>query len=553
MNDSSDERKTDISKPPSITDKFRQRLAQAMQPRDDNTIPEPPPFVPATPRQEASPAAPRSLDLSRHPVSYGPTHVNEDDAIPEPPPFVPATPRQEAPATVPAFPDPSRYPVSYGLTHVGEVEPWALTIYHTALAQIERKQWDEARASLLRAVDTQSDFVDPHLWLARLARTPEERREHYGTVIALMGNHLEAARELMVLNGQLSREEADRSERGEVAWAKAESPIAAQGQALRCPQCGGDLSQHLAQDRRIKCRFCGYVLVLEDTGRGSGARSLQMAMLKRRGQERVWAIGERLLQCSACGAERILSPNQLVSRCPFCGSNQVVQADALHTFEQPDGIIPFRLSEDAAREALNEALNTPIERLKGWFINNKVKDMRLSAVFLPFWLFDAHLIVHLTIRDERSVARADRQALQAAYQRQEFHEMAHNVAVFGGETPPAQLVERLANFDWQTALPYQPERLASAEAQLYAVDYEVASLVARNRISRAMRDKHGDDANHSDGYSISVTALIQQMDFRLVLCPFWLAHLLEADGDHRLALIQGRDGRVVLGQARKPR
>lgn len=43
------------------------------------------------------------------------------------------------------------------------------------------------------------------------------------------------------------------------------------------------------------------------------------------------------------------------------------------------------------------------------------------------------------------------------------------------------------------------------------------------------------------------------MDFRLVLCPFWLAHLLEADGDYRLALIQGRDGRVVLGQARKPR
>jgi uncharacterized Zn finger protein (UPF0148 family) len=505
----SDERKSDDSPPPSIADTFRQRLAQAAQPAAD--------------------------------------------PLPEPPPLVPLIPAEDPVPTPPAFPDPSRYPITYGLTHVGTVEPWALTIYHTALAQLERRQWDEARASLRRAVDAQGDFVDPHLWLGRLARTPEERREHYGTVIALLGNHLEAARELMVLNGQLSREEADRSERGEVAWARPDAPILAQGQALRCPQCGGDLSQHVAQAGKIACRFCGHVLLLDELGQGSGARSLQMAMLKRRGQERVWAISERLLHCNACGAERVLPPDQLSSRCPFCGSNQVIQADSQRTFEQPDGLIPFRIDEAEARAALHEALNSPLERVKGWFINNKVKDMRLRAVFLPFWVFDAHLIIHKTIRDERSVARADQRALQAAYQRQEFHEMAHDVAIFGGETPPQQQVARLSVFDWQAALPYQAERLAGVDAQLYTVDYEAASLLARERMTQTMREKHGYDPDHSDKYSVSVVALVQQMEFRLLLCPFWMAHLLEEDGDRRLALIQGQQGRVALGQASKPR
>ncbi|MCS6836955.1 MAG: hypothetical protein NZ750_13175 [Anaerolineae bacterium] len=505
---------------PTIADKFRQRLAQAMQPRDDDPIPEPPPFVP----------------------------LNATTPIPEPQLGSSKEP------TPPTFPDPSRYLITYGLIHTGQVESRALIIYHTALAHLERRQWDEARAALLRAVDAQSSFVDPHLWLARLARTTEERYKHYSMVIALTGNHLEAARELMVLNGQLSREEADRSERGEVAWAKADSPIQAQGQALRCPQCGGDLSQHKAQDGRIACCFCGYVLVLDEVWQSSGARSLQMAMLKRRGQERVWAVGERLLQCNACGAERVLPADQLSSRCPFCGSKQVVQADVLRTFEQPDGVIPFRLSEDAARDALHKALNSPMERVKGWFINNKVKDMRLQAVFLPFWLFDAHLIVRKTIQDERDDTEADLFAFAfgTRSRTEERYEIAQDEAVFGSETPPAQQVERLADFDWRAVLPYQAERLADAEAMLYTVDYEVASLVARSRISRAVRDKH-EYESHGDDYSVWVAVIVQHMDFRLVMCPFWIAHLLEEDGDRRTAIIQGQNGRVSLGQAQKSR
>ena len=44
---------------------------------------------------------------------------------------------------------------------------------------------------------------------------------------------------------------------------------------------------------------------------------------------------------------------------------------------------------------------------------------------------------------------------------------------------------------------------------------------------------------------------IQNMSFRLVLLPVWVASLMEDDGDVRAALVNGQTGKVALGKAEK--
>ena len=68
-----------------------------------------------------------------------------------------------------------------------------------------------------------------------------------------------------------------------------------------------------------------------------------------------------------------------------------------------------------------------------------------------------------------------------------------------------------------------------------------------------MRDKY-DNRQLSDDrqVSIHVTTAIQQMSFRLVLLPVWIATLVEQDKDVRGALVNGQTGQVVLGKAEKP-
>lgn len=445
-------------------------------------------------------------------------------------------------------------PITYGLTHQGDIDDWARSAYHSGLAAVERGAYAEARAAFKRALDSEKDFIDAHLWLARLAEDAESKRDHYGTILALMGNHAEAMRELMVLNGQLSRTEADHlaSTPYQPESQRASAPVPASAERLACPNCGGDLTGQAQHDGRITCRFCGFIVEIAPDAEGYGMKHLGMTMLKRRGSGAVlWEVGARLLRCSACGAERQLSANALARRCPFCNSQQVIETDALQSFEQPDGILPFTLDEGQARSALEQALKSPMERFKGLFANNSVKDLRITGVYLPAWVFDVNLNVQRTIRDTRNITSDSRYRLQNIEQREMLSEMASDVPIWGVQSPPATLLARLPAYDWERVRPYAPQALAGYEAELYQQDVEAASLEARQWVSRLMREKYTPLQTDRD-YQVSVVSFIQSMQYRLLLCAVWVANLLEADGDQRLALIHGQTGAVVLGSARKP-
>ena len=83
---------------------------------------------------------------------------------------------------------------------------------------------------------------------------------------------------------------------------------------------------------------------------------LGAALLKRRTQAVKWVVGAHILHCGNCGAERTITAGRLSTVCPFCASAQVIEQDALDSIEQPDGLIPFTISDDAAKAALRERL-----------------------------------------------------------------------------------------------------------------------------------------------------------------------------------------------------
>ena len=101
---------------------------------------------------------------------------------------------------------------SYSISHNGPVDKWARAKFDTGQGCIGRKDWDGAIRAFEQALEYQSDFIDAHLWLARLVEDEAARREHLTTVLAFQPNHLEAMRELMVLDGKMTRQEAERSE-----------------------------------------------------------------------------------------------------------------------------------------------------------------------------------------------------------------------------------------------------------------------------------------------------------------------------------------------------
>lgn len=441
-----------------------------------------------------------------------------------------------------------RWQINYGTPYTSQIDRWAESKFYSGLDYARQERWGDSIRAFQQAIDQQRDFVDAHLWIARFATDPELKRHHYEEVIAQAPMNLEATRELMVLNGDMTREEADRAEdmSSEQDIRDAEYAVATELVEIVCSNCGGSLEvPHGSRD--VTCQFCGHVEAVKQNN-GVGMRSLAMAMIKDRGQGIKWRVGEHLLYCDNCGAERVITSKKMTSECPFCGSDHVIKTDALRSFRQPDGIVPFQVNPKEADAALEGALNSFSERLKGFFINNKADRVQMTAAYLPFWVFDVTAQIIKTQHDK--TGKRTLQEAQMATKREQFNDGLNNIPYSAVTSPPHRLIERLRDFDLDAAKPYDPKLLANFTAELYSIDYQQASLDVRGDITERFRFRHGHQP-HGD-HPVHVSSMVQQMSFRLLMLPVWIATIVEDDGDVRLGLVHGQTGQAVLGKASRP-
>lgn len=440
---------------------------------------------------------------------------------------------------------------SYRKTHVGPLDPWASAAFDTGQDHIHRQDWEGAVKAFRRALESQPDFVDAHLWISRIVTDPDLKRDHLTTVLANQPNHLEAVRELMILDGKLAPEAATMDAFQQPEKQAVGGAVGTQTATLRCPTCG---SPQLKQDEMtglLVCDSCGHTMPPPDQRAAEG--NLTMALLERRAQPVQWIIGERLLACNSCGSERTIPAQKLSDICPFCGSAHVIQRDVLESFQQPDGLIPFAIKKQQAHELVEDKLGGWMERMKGWFINNMIDRMEVQGVYLPFWMFDATVNVRKTITRKSDQQTGSRYSMTPipAYQTTEFIDTVYNVPVSGVKSPPPLMTRKIGKYDLGKMIAYEPEMLARYPAEIYTIDFDSASLDARSMVANTLRQKHS--ALADSNVEVRISPAVQSMSFQLVLLPVWVATIYEKDGDIRPVLVNGQTGNVVLGKAHKPK
>lgn len=437
------------------------------------------------------------------------------------------------------------------LTYRGELDKRARTVYENAQDALWRGDPAEARRQLRIAIEIQSDFTDAHFALAQLADDDQAKRDHLSAVLANDPGHPDALRQILILNGELTPEEAARTQHSdEIPVQYADGRV--QTQSVKCPVCGGDLTKDEARGV-IECRFCGHNEPIQrrftaDQGRGM---ALGAALLKRKAAPVKWVIGERTIHCTECGADRTLPERGLALLCPFCGSRQVVTQDATADLYQPDGLALFEITQEQAQAIIRERLGRMDEKLFGLVEENRVARATIEGVYLPFWVFDAQLDVTVTMTRKQSNDRRRQfqQALAQPYQSTRSLGGVNGILVPAFKSPPPKLFDAIDDFTIGRMIPYDKKLLVKYAAALYEVDYDDASLIAR---SKAIDETRRDYDRPSDEYEISVTAWPVQMSFIQVLLPVWIATLLERDGDVRTALVNGQTGAIALGKARQP-
>lgn len=441
------------------------------------------------------------------------------------------------------------------LIYRGELDKRARAVYENAADALWAGDKAEARRQFIIATGLQPDFTDAHYQLAALADDDIARRDHLSAVLAYDPGHPDALRDLMVLNGQLTPEQAARTHHVGEPEIRQLDQVQVNTQAMQCPICGGDMTKDDARGL-IVCRFCGREEAVQTrfaAGQGKGM-ALGMALLKRKADPVKWVIGERIMHCTECGADRTLTDRRTAMACPFCGSKQVVTQDAADTLYQPDGLVPFEVDETQAKGVIRERLERVDEKLAGLLTENRVARAGIEGMYLPFWVFDAQLDVTVTrTRKQNTDSRRNQwqQMTQPSYNSTRTLGGVNGILVPAFKSPPPVLFEAIDEYAIIRMIPYDHTLLASHAAALYDVDFDDASLIARSKAIDETRRDH--DHGSTDDYDISVTAWPLQMSFIQVLLPVWIGTLVERDGDVRTAVINGQTGRIALGKSRKPR
>jgi hypothetical protein len=276
------------------------------------------------------------------------------------------------------------------------------------------------------------------------------------------------------------------------------------------------------------------------------------ALIRQRSKPVQWVVGERLLQCHGCGAKRTISNEQFTDTCPFCGSRSVIETDALDTFQQPQGILPFALPEQQALANVQEALKGIDERFRNLFNANRVKRTRVEGVFLPFWVYDAVVEVRRTTIDTRGYYDRNQPKRANPYRTEQIPEMMNNVLVCAVHSPPRAMTAQLGKYRLERVVGYDPQMIAQHAAELYSIEFDKAAMDAHEIISTTLRSKYS-VATGSSEVKVNVTSLIKQMRFQLLLLPVYSVTLFEEDGEVRPVLVNGQTGKVVLGKAKKQR
>jgi predicted RNA-binding Zn-ribbon protein involved in translation (DUF1610 family) len=156
-----------------------------------------------------------------------------------------------------------------------------------------------------------------------------------------------------------------------------------------CPSCGGEAVWNPAKQKLV-CPFCGTESPAKLDPGGAILEHDLVAALRGIGDDaRGWRAEKRMVKCRSCNAISVLDPQRQAQNCEFCGSAQLVAYEETKAAFRPESVLPFKLSESAARDAIRAWYG------KLWLAPSALKRRAMTdtvrGVYLPYWTFDARV------------------------------------------------------------------------------------------------------------------------------------------------------------------
>ena len=244
------------------------------------------------------------------------------------------------------------------------------------------------------------------------------------------------------------------------------------------------------------------------------------------------------LTCRNCGSAQQMTA--IAGRCPSCRGPLVVTDDLGGRLKSPDGIVPFEVDKDKAATCFREWTSSR------WFAPSALKKVAntesISASYLPHWGFDDRTTTDYTgqrgthyyttetyttqqngqtVTQTRQVQHTSWSHVQGRVARDFIDVLATGVS-----EPDAELLEKLGPWSTAAATGYQSEYLAGFDSPRYHIDADAGFESARQEMASVIQGDCRDDIGGDEQRVEQMSTQDQDVLFRLVLLPLWIATYL---------------------------
>lgn len=393
------------------------------------------------------------------------------------------------------------------------------------IASIKGGEKESGRKALERLLDLDAaveDRLDAWWYLSEISEDKKMIRGYLENILANEPSHARARRKLAILDGKLMEEEIInpdqlRGEPGKLVNGSADR--------FTCPKCGGKMV-YSPDGIEVICEFCANQEREKAQNGSSGEQDFFLVMATRKGHLR--QMDTITFNCEGCGSEFILPPTRLTITCPYCGSAYVVRNNDPRSVLEPNGVFPFKISEEKVKEIL-----------RGWFkLHTPKEPLRVTngmGIYLPVWSFciEGPVPYHYQVEKEKKVVTISA----------EDYLLESNILVSASGNPPAKWSSEIEKYDLDQVTAFDHAILSDWVAENYRVSVGDASLLGRQIALENMKQKlHLHLENGANNLQV-ISSKIAVVSYELILLPVWLIHYT-SDGFEYNALVNGGNGEV---------
>lgn len=251
----------------------------------------------------------------------------------------------------------------------------------------------------------------------------------------------------------------------------------------KCPNCAAPLVFN-GELQKMVCEYCDSQFDMSEFSKDAVHRDENLKWETSTNTSKIEGEGMKEYVCSSCGAGLITGEGTGATECPYCG-NPVNIKETFEGMNVPDGLIPFALKKDAAKDALIKFYGDK-KLLPDDFKDQNHLD-NIMGLYVPFWLFSctADGAGYFNATKERRIQKPGNDQREI----KEFRVMRKgrmdfvNVPADGSKEMDDAYMDSIEPYDYSKITDYNPAYLSGYVANKYDEDQEAV----KNRVTERLR------------------------------------------------------------------